>query len=115
MRYSPRAVACANSRPKRTGAAALRLVELLGAVSLATDVGTGQPHFHGVRTSVLAAGLGRGLGGHAVAEVQRLALLWFLGCTSDSRATASGRCAGRRWWPASCSIPVVRGTRTTAC
>jgi HD-GYP domain-containing protein (c-di-GMP phosphodiesterase class II) len=70
--------------------AKLRLVELLGAVSLATDLGTGQPHFHGVRTSVLAAALARqlGLSNQGVADVQRVALLRFLGCTADTWETA---------------------------
>lgn len=68
----------------------MRAVELLGAVSLATDLGTGQPHLHGVRSAVLAAGLARrlGLDAAAVADVQRVALLRFLGCTADSGETA---------------------------
>jgi len=66
------------------------LTELLGAVSLATDLGTGQPQFHGVRTSVLAVVLGRELGltGRDLIEVQQVALLRFLGCTADSAQTA---------------------------
>jgi len=58
---------------------------------LATDLGTGQPHFHGVRTSVLAVAIGRGLGLNdaAVADVQQVALLRFLGCTADTSETAS--------------------------
>ena len=72
------------------GAAQLRLVELLGAISLATDLGTGQPYFHGVRTSVLAVAVGRelGLDDAAVADVQQVALLRFLGCTADTSQTA---------------------------
>src|SRR6516225_8817851 len=68
----------------------LRLVELLGAISLATDLGTGQPYFHGVRTSVLAVAVGRelGLDDAAVAAVQQVALLRFLGCTADTSQTA---------------------------
>jgi HD-GYP domain-containing protein (c-di-GMP phosphodiesterase class II) len=66
------------------------LVELLAAVSLATDLGTGQPQFHGVRTSVLAVALGRelGLSGRDLIEAQQVALLRFLGCTADSADTA---------------------------
>ena len=66
------------------------LAELLGAISLATDLGTGQPQFHGVRTSVLAVVLGRELGltGGDLIEVQQVALLRFLGCTADSAETA---------------------------
>jgi HD-GYP domain-containing protein (c-di-GMP phosphodiesterase class II) len=65
-------------------------VELLAAVSLATDLGTGQPAFHGLRTSVLAVALGRELGltGAGLAGVQQVALLRFLGCTADSAETA---------------------------
>ena len=68
----------------------MRLIELLGAISLATDLGTGQPHFHGVRTSVLAVAIGRelGLDDAAVADVQQVALLRFLGCTADTSETA---------------------------
>src|ERR1700739_2645893 len=70
--------------------AKLRMVELRGAISLATDLGTGQPHFHGVRTSVLAAALAQELGleDRGVADVQRVALLRFLGCTADTWETA---------------------------
>jgi HD-GYP domain-containing protein (c-di-GMP phosphodiesterase class II) len=72
--------------PVVDGAGRLRLVELLGAVSLATDLGTGQPPFHGVRTSVLAVAVGRelGLDDAGVAGVQQVALLRFVGCTADS-------------------------------
>jgi HD-GYP domain-containing protein (c-di-GMP phosphodiesterase class II) len=72
------------------GAGQLRLVELLGAISLATDLGTGQPPFHGVRTSVLAVAVGRelGLDDAAVADVQQVALLRFLGCTADASQAA---------------------------
>lgn len=72
------------------GRKSLRLVELLGAISLAADLGTGQPHLHGVRTAVLAAAIGRQLGmdDAGLAEVQQVALLRFLGCTADSSETA---------------------------
>ncbi|HJP78336.1 MAG TPA: HD domain-containing phosphohydrolase [Pseudonocardiaceae bacterium] len=68
----------------------VRLAELLGAVSLATDLGTGQHRSHGLRTAVLAVALGRelGLDDAAVAEVRQVALLRFLGCTADSSDTA---------------------------
>ena len=72
------------------GGGQLRLVELLGAVSSATDLGTGQPYFHAVRTSVLAVAVGRelGLGDAVVGDVQQVALLRFLGCTADASQTA---------------------------
>jgi HD-GYP domain-containing protein (c-di-GMP phosphodiesterase class II)/DNA-binding CsgD family transcriptional regulator len=61
-------------------AASLNMTELLGAISLATDV----------RTSVLAVALAQelGLDDHGAADVQRMALLRFLGCTADTWETA---------------------------
>jgi HD-GYP domain-containing protein (c-di-GMP phosphodiesterase class II) len=78
------------SMPPEPGSNGLRRVELLGAISLATDLGTGQPSFHGVRTSVLAVAIARqvGLDAAAMAEVQQVALLRFLGCTADTWETA---------------------------
>lgn len=66
------------------------VTELLGAVSLATDLGTGQPSLHGVRTSVLSVALARelGLGAADLVVVQQVALLRFLGCTADAPETA---------------------------
>jgi HD-GYP domain-containing protein (c-di-GMP phosphodiesterase class II) len=66
------------------------VVELLGAISLATDLGTGQPPGHGLRTAVLATALGRelGLDARALGDVQSVALLRFLGCTADSSEMA---------------------------
>jgi len=68
----------------------VRLAELLGAISLATDLGTGQPAEHGLRTAVLAVAVGRelGLDDRELAEVEQVALLRFLGCTSNSAQTA---------------------------
>jgi HD-GYP domain-containing protein (c-di-GMP phosphodiesterase class II)/DNA-binding CsgD family transcriptional regulator len=64
--------------------------ELLGVLSLAIDLGSGQPQGHGLRTCVLAVGLARelGLDEPIVADVHRVALLRFLGCTSDGAETA---------------------------
>ncbi|MFX0573817.1 HD domain-containing phosphohydrolase [Nocardia nepalensis] len=68
----------------------LRLVELLGAISVATDLGTGQPYSHAIRTSVLAVEAGRELGvaEDELADLQQVALLRFLGCTADAWRTA---------------------------
>src|ERR1043165_3885514 len=68
----------------------LRLLELLGAISLATDIGTGQPAFHGVRTAALAMAIARELGAdeERVVVVQQVALLRFLGGTADTWGTA---------------------------
>ncbi len=97
--------------PSERGTGALRLVELLGSVSLATDLGTGQPPFHGVRTSVLAVELARelGLDGAAVADVQQVALLRFLGCTADRSDTARMTGGDERAFLAAMA-PVVMGS-----
>jgi HD-GYP domain-containing protein (c-di-GMP phosphodiesterase class II)/DNA-binding CsgD family transcriptional regulator len=72
------------------GAGGVRVGELLGVLSLAIDLGSGQPPGHGLRTCVLAVGLARelGLDETVVADVHRVALLRFLGCTSDGAETA---------------------------
>ena len=69
----------------------LRLAELLASVSLATDLGTGQPLGHALRTCTIAAALAEamGCGPDDVRTVHQYALLRFLGCTSDSAETAA--------------------------
>ena len=71
----------------RTG---LRLAELVAAISLATDLGTGQPMEHALQTcrlsTAVAAELGVGAG--TAADVYHVALLRFLGCTADAPETA---------------------------
>jgi HD-GYP domain-containing protein (c-di-GMP phosphodiesterase class II) len=69
----------------------LRLLELLASVSLATDLGTGQPPGHALRTCTIAATLARELGcsREEIRTVQQFALLRFLGCTSDAAETAA--------------------------
>ena len=68
----------------------LRLTELLASVSLATDLATGQPPGHALRTCVLSVALGHelGIGPDDVRTVHQFALLRFLGCTSDAAETA---------------------------
>jgi HD-GYP domain-containing protein (c-di-GMP phosphodiesterase class II)/DNA-binding CsgD family transcriptional regulator len=70
----------------------LRLAELLASLSLATDLGTGQPLGHGLRTCQLAVALAgeMGYGPERIASVHRVALLRFLGCTADAGDTARG-------------------------
>jgi HD-GYP domain-containing protein (c-di-GMP phosphodiesterase class II) len=60
------------------------------ALSLATDLGTGQPMEHGLRTCwlSLAAAEQLGLGAAARSSVYYVALLRFLGCTSYAAETA---------------------------
>jgi HD-GYP domain-containing protein (c-di-GMP phosphodiesterase class II) len=69
----------------------LRLAEVLASASLATDLGTGQPMGHALRTCVLATALAREMG-HGPAEVRtahQFAQLRMLGCTADAAETAA--------------------------
>jgi HD-GYP domain-containing protein (c-di-GMP phosphodiesterase class II)/DNA-binding CsgD family transcriptional regulator len=69
----------------------VRLAELIAAVSLATDLGTGQPMEHALRTCYLAMGVAR----EADLAVQDLfatyyvSLLRFLGCTAQASEDAA--------------------------
>jgi len=67
-----------------------RLAELTIALSLATDLGTGQPMEHGLRTCMLSLSAAEALGLDAEARscVYHVALLRFVGCTSDASETA---------------------------
>jgi HD-GYP domain-containing protein (c-di-GMP phosphodiesterase class II) len=64
----------------------VRAAELVGALSLATDLGTGQPLEHALRTAVLAVRLGELAGASAeeLADTYYVALLHASGCTSNS-------------------------------
>lgn len=68
-----------------------RLAELTIALSLATDLGTGQALEHGLRTcwSAVAAAGAMGLDAEERSCVYHVALLRFLGCTADASATAA--------------------------
>jgi HD-GYP domain-containing protein (c-di-GMP phosphodiesterase class II) len=68
----------------------LRLVELLAALSLATDLGMGQPLEQALRTSLIALELGGRLGlrSDELSDVYYVALLRFLGCTADAHEFA---------------------------
>lgn len=67
-----------------------RYAELTLAVSLATDLGTGQPLEHGLRTCWLSVRTADALGldDAARACVYHVALLRFLGCTADASEAA---------------------------
>jgi HD-GYP domain-containing protein (c-di-GMP phosphodiesterase class II) len=69
----------------------LRLTELLASVSLATDLGTGQPLGHALRTCAIATALAEAMGCSPadVRTVHQFALLRFVGCTSDAAETAA--------------------------
>jgi HD-GYP domain-containing protein (c-di-GMP phosphodiesterase class II) len=68
----------------------LRLAELIAALSLATDLGLGQPMSHALRTCLLALGLGRALAlsRRQLADTYYTTLLRFVGCTADSHDLA---------------------------
>ncbi len=67
-----------------------RVAELTVALSLATDLGTGQPIDHGLRTCWLSLAVADSLGLDDAARscVFYVALLRFLGCTSDASEIA---------------------------
>lgn len=66
------------------------MAELFTAISLATDLGTGQPVEHALRACLLALRLARKLGvsGEALADIYYLALLRFIGCTAGAHEAA---------------------------
>src|SRR5215472_16934349 len=68
----------------------LRLAELMAALSLATDLGMGQPLEQAIRTCLIAIELAdrMGLTRGEISEVFYVALLRFLGCTADSHEVA---------------------------
>jgi HD-GYP domain-containing protein (c-di-GMP phosphodiesterase class II)/DNA-binding CsgD family transcriptional regulator len=68
----------------------VRITELLASLSLATDLATFQPLGHGLSTSLLAVALAEQMGypPEQVRAVQQVALLRFLGCTSDAANAA---------------------------
>jgi len=68
----------------------IRAAEVVGALSLATDLGTGQPLEHALRTAVLAVRLGELAGASAadLAATYYVALLHASGCTSNGHEAA---------------------------
>jgi HD-GYP domain-containing protein (c-di-GMP phosphodiesterase class II) len=68
----------------------IRAAEVVGALSLATDLGTGQPLEHALRTAVLAVRLGELAGASAreLADTYYVALLHASGCTSNGHEAA---------------------------
>src|SRR5438094_7089592 len=69
-----------------SGERPIRAAEVVGALSLATDLGTGQPLEHALRTAVLAVRLGElaGASPQELADTYYVALLHASGCTSNS-------------------------------
>ena len=82
----PGAVAAALPSSERP----IRAAEVVGALSLATDLGTGQPLEHALRTAVLAVRLGELAGASAqeLADTYYVALLHASGCTSNGHEAA---------------------------
>src|SRR4029453_18290528 len=72
-----------SSRPSDPG---LRRAEVVAALSLATDLGSGHPVERALRACLLAVHFGDalGLGTDALSEAYYLALLRFAGCTADA-------------------------------
>lgn len=68
----------------------LRLAELMAALSLATDLGMGQPLEQALRTCLIAIELAERmrLGAEEISDVFYVALLRFLGCTADAHLDA---------------------------
>ncbi len=77
--------------PVESSPAPLRLAELVAALSLATDFGTGQPLEHALRVSLLAVELGGelGLSEQERCDVYYVALLRGIGCVSDAHRVAA--------------------------
>jgi HD-GYP domain-containing protein (c-di-GMP phosphodiesterase class II) len=71
------------------GSMGVRSGELFAALSLATDLGTGQPAEHGLRTCLLAVELAErmGLDRQDGEDAYYLGLLHSIGCTSDAPVT----------------------------
>ena len=68
------------------GEAPVRAAEVIGAISIATDLGTGQPLEHALRTAILAVRLGElaELKPPTLADAYYISLLHSFGCTSDA-------------------------------
>jgi HD-GYP domain-containing protein (c-di-GMP phosphodiesterase class II) len=69
----------------------LRLAELIAALSLATDIGTGEPMEKALRACLLAVRLGEtlGLSDADLRDLYYLTLLRFIGCTASTHLLAA--------------------------
>ncbi|HEX8997030.1 MAG TPA: HD domain-containing phosphohydrolase [Ktedonobacterales bacterium] len=69
----------------------LRLAELMMALSLATDLGTGQPMEHALRVCLLATELGAACGAddRELSDIYYIALLRAIGCVADAHKVAA--------------------------
>src|SRR5260370_33943984 len=84
----PCTVCCVNAVGRPSG---VRLAELVAALSLATDLGLGQPQEHVLRQTVIARRLAAaaGLPDEQQAAVFYVSLLAWVGCVSDSHEMAA--------------------------
>src|SRR5881628_2650849 len=85
-RVDPSAGTAQQNRPEQR----IRAAELVAALSIATDLGTGQPLEHAMRTAALAVRLGELAGASAkeLADTYYVALLHASGCTSNGHEAA---------------------------
>src|SRR5438105_5521856 len=83
-----RAVAQHRPRPADSG---VRLAELMAALSIATDLGMGQPLESALCSCVVAIRLGEALqlDGDTLRDVYYLALLRYIGCNAETYALAA--------------------------
>lgn len=93
----------------------LRVTELLASLSLATDLGTGQPLGHGLSTSLLAVGIAKEIGcpPDQVRHVQQTTLIRFIGCNADAAET-SRMAGGDELGFGSDFAPALMGSRPEA-
>jgi HD-GYP domain-containing protein (c-di-GMP phosphodiesterase class II) len=78
-------------QPKPSASSTLHLAEVMAALSLATDLGMGQPLEFALASCVLATRLGESLGlpENELRDVYYFGLLRFIGCNSDTHAIAA--------------------------
>ena len=78
-------------QPKPSPSATLRLAEIMATLSLATDLGMGQPLEFALTGCVLATRMGESLGlpTSDLRDVYYFGLLRFIGCNSDTYAIAA--------------------------
>ncbi len=90
----------------------VRLVEVLGTLSLAIDLNVGQSMEHALRSAILAVRLGEAVGLDEIelTDCYYLALLRHVGCTAEARTAAAvfrDEITARTWF-----APVVNGQRS---
>src|SRR5258706_1318630 len=78
------------------GTPSIRLAEILGGLSLATDLAVGFPMETSLGAAILAARMGRALGlaEQAISDLYYATLLRFLGCTISAPEVARDLAAG---------------------